>query len=215
MNSGLPLKLLAIFSLLGAAPAAGAQGKSTSTLNAELLPYKISFGAAGLAAVINNYSFTAKNMVFHTLAGEKGELRLELEIIQNISTTTASRYIESRYAVVRDMYNPKAIPYGGAVTRNTECPADMKPDEITLQVLGAPAQILLAYASRRYALGVWDKSTVYKKAAFLIFQDKTNRTLFQVIIFGDLKKLDIGAIEAILSNIHRPPADTSAPVRGE
>ena len=203
MKKAPPVKLLVFSLLFGAALNAHAQGQSSSTLNSELPQYKISLGESGSDPVISNYKFRVKDMIFHILAGETASRRIEFEIIRNISPETASRYIESRYAVVRDLYNPKSIPYGGAITRDTQCPEGMKPEELAVKVLDKPVQVLLVNASRRYALGVWDKSAAYKKAGFLIFHDEPNRTLFQMIIFTDFKDFDSGKLTKILADIKK------------
>jgi len=199
-----PLVKLLVFSLLsGAALNAHAQAKSSSTLNSELSQYKISLEESGSDPVISDYKFRVKDMIFHILTGETASRRIEFEIIRNISPETASRYIESRYAVVRDLYDPKSIPYGSAITRDTQCPEDMKPEELSVKVLDKPVQVLLVNASRRYALGVWEKSAAYKKAGFLVFHDELNRTLFQMIIFADLKDFDSGKLTKILTDIKK------------
>lgn len=208
MRTKLPVKLLAFALFFGGARPAAAQEKSSATLNDGLQQYRISFGDAGNVPVTRNYRFKAKGMLFHFLSGEDKGRRIELELIQDISTATAARYIDSRYAVLRDLYEPKSIPYGSAVTHDTECPEDMKPAEFSALVLGLPVKVLVANASARYALGVWEKSAVYKKAGFLVAHDKANRLLFQLLIFTDLKDFDDNTIPGLLAGIKRaPPAE--------
>lgn len=192
-----------MFLLCCSAHDAGAREKNTATLNKELSEYGISLGKAGSAPVLTSFKFRAKGMVFHTLAGEKGARRIELEIIRDISPETAARYINARYAVIKNLYDPKFIPYGGAVTRYTECPSDMKPEEISAKVMGRDVKVIITNASSRYALGVWEKSGVYKKAAFLLIHDEGNRILFQILIFSDLKDYKSKTIPRLLKGIKR------------
>lgn len=190
-------------SLLNAAHCADIKGELGLALDSELGQYEISFAKCGAATVVRNYKFRAREMTFHVLAGEESGCRAELEIIRNIAPDKAGRYIESKYAVIRDLYEPKAIPYSGAVTHDTECPADMKPARISLEILGRPVQALLANASERYTLGVWEKGSVRKKAGFIAFYDEPARILFQVLVFADADKAAAGRITGILSGIRR------------
>lgn len=189
--------------LFDPAHSAEIQGEPGGTLNSGLAPYELSLAKCGSAALIRNYKFKAREMSFHVLAGEESGCRVELEIIRKIAPEKAARYLESKYAVIRDMYEPKHIPYSGAVTHDTECPAGMKPVKLSLKILGRPVIALLANASERYALGVWEKDAVSKKAGFLAFYDEPGRTLFQVLVFTDSDGSAAGRLTEILSGIHR------------
>ncbi len=105
-----PLILALFLSPLNAAHGADIRVETGRTLNGELRPYELSFAECGSGAVVRNHKFRAREMFFHILAGEGGGCRAELEIIREIDPVKAGRYIESKYAVLRDLYEPKRIP---------------------------------------------------------------------------------------------------------
>jgi hypothetical protein len=169
--------------------------KNVKTLNNVLSAYNASFGAAGILPVIKDFSHKARGIIFHTIIAQKNDTRIEIEIIKPLDKAEASRQIASKYQVIKNLYGPQTIPYPGAVTSKTDCPEDKKPVEKEIDFAGGPTKVLLANASERYILGVWDDALIKQKAAFAVVYNGGSETLYQILVF---KPVGRGAEKEVL-----------------
>jgi len=175
----------------------------TVALNDILADYKLQIEKTDSNHVINNNKFKAQDLTFHTLISQSDTIRMEFEIIQPLTPDRASKYIQTKYAIVDNLYDPKLIPYGGAISHDTECPEEMKPTEIAVDILGNKTRILFTSASERNVLGVWEKALAIKKAAYLVVYDQTTHTLFQIILFMDKDTFTTEKIITILKGLKK------------
>lgn len=153
------------------------------TLNKVLIQYGIQLGKGGSFSVVRDFKFPAKEKTFHTIIAQGKETRIEIEIIKPLLGETAIDYSESKYKIIKNLYGPRFIPYPGVITTITDCPDDKKPKEIVTEVMGKPIKVLLANATERYVLGVWEDDLIKQKAAFAVLYDEKNSTFYQIIIF--------------------------------
>jgi hypothetical protein len=159
------------------------QPERSNTLNEILAAYGSGFNAGGDFPVISNFKNSAQGKVFNTITAEKGGKRIQLEITSGMTANEALAYSRTQYTVVQHLYGPRQIQYPGIITNHTECPDNKKPRETTIAIMGKPAKVLLANASERYVLGVWDDDLISQKAAFAVFYDGKNAVSYQIIVF--------------------------------
>ncbi|MCD6221077.1 hypothetical protein J7K25_02830 [bacterium] len=167
--------------------------------------YKITFAKYGKILIIKNYKFPAREKSFHTIIASDKNTRIEIEIIKPMSYVEATEYAESKYKIIKNLYGPQIIPYTGQLTTTTDCPPEKKPEEISIDILGKPTRVLLANATDRYVLGVWDDALIKTKAAFAMVYDEENQTIYQIIIFQPIKIFDQQKVLDILQGIKRIP----------
>jgi len=177
-----------------------ARAGETERLNTVLSSYGITIENYDFS-VTNSHRFTARGKTFHTLTAHNGTTRIELEITVPLEETEAPALIKDKYTVIQNLYGPQLIPYTGTLTTTTDCPPDKKPEHITAAVLNRDTTVLLANATERYVLGVWDNDLIKQKAAVVIFYDKNNKTNYQIMLFQPCELFDRKEILSILHNI--------------
>ncbi|MCK9595329.1 MAG: hypothetical protein M0R35_06600 [Candidatus Omnitrophica bacterium] len=173
--------------------------KKNSTLNEALSEYSSRFTAAGNFKVINNFKNCAQGKTFHTIIARKAGKRVQVEITSGLNRNEALAYSRTQYTVVKNLYGPRQIQYPGIITNSTECPENKKTRETTIEIMNTPTKVLLANASDRYVLGVWDDDLIRQKAAFAVFYDEKNSTCYQIIAFQPYDNLDTEGLLSILS----------------
>lgn len=176
---------------------------SQERLNELLYPYKIQFQLPENITVITNAKFPARDKIFHRIIAQNKNTRIEIELIKPMSYDEAIEYSESKYKIIKNLYGPQIIPYTGQLTTTTDCPPEKKPEEISIDILGKPTKVLLANATDRYVLGIWDDELIKTKAAFAIVYDQENETIYQIIIFQPTQSFNKENVLEILKNIRR------------
>lgn len=176
-------------------------------LNKLLSQYKLQFTTPKDITIINNAKFPARDKIFHQIIAQNKQTRIEIELIKPMSYDEAMEYAESKYKIIKNLYGPQIIPYTGQLTTTTDCPPEKKPKEITVDILGKPTKVLLANATDRYVLGVWDDELIKTKAAFAMVYDEENQTIYQIIIFQPIKIFDQQKVLDILQGIKRIPKE--------
>jgi hypothetical protein len=175
--------------------------QTSAVLNALLLNYGIQFKEGGSLPVIKNFQYGGKGKTYHTIIAQDNKTHIEMEIITLLSEQEAQDYAHSKYIIIKSLYAPQIIPYTGALTTTTECPKDKKPREITIKISGRPQKVLLANATERYVLGVWEDDLIKKKAAFTVFYNRENNTLFQITVFQPVDSFDLNEVLKILKSL--------------
>jgi len=175
------------------------------TLNEVLKQYNVQFDTKGSLTVIRNFKYPAKEKIFHTIIAQGKNNRIEIEIIKPMLKEQALNYSDSKYKIIKNLYGPQIIPYSGTLTTTTECPEDKKPTETTIEVMGEPIRVLLANATDRYVLGVWEDDLIKTKAAFAMVYDKENKTIYQIIIFQPYKSFNQDEVLDILKSLKNIP----------
>jgi|GEM_PF-3483476 len=177
------------------------QEKVNQTLNGILGGYGVEFGKSGNLPVLKDFEFIAKDKHFRTIVAQEGETRIEIEIIKLLTKDEAANYSMVKYSVVKNLYGPQMIPYQGTITTTTDCPAEKKPEETKVTIWKEERPVLLAWASERYTLGVWDDALIKQKAAFTVFYDQGKSILYRVLIFQPIGSFNRKEIFEILESI--------------
>ena len=175
--------------------------QTSAVLNTLLLNYGIQLKKGGSLPVIKDFQYGGKGKTYHTIIAQDNKTRIEMEIITPLSKQEAQNYAHSKYIIIKSLYAPQIIPYTGALTTTTDCPKDKKPQEIIIEILGKPEKVLLANATERYVLGVWEDDLIKNKAAFIVFYNHENNTLFQIIIFQALDSFNPNEMLKILKSL--------------
>jgi len=181
--------------------------KTYDILNKVLIQYGVQLEKGGSSPVVRDFKFPAKGKTFHTIIAQEKETRIEIEIIKPLSEEAAINYSESKYIIITSLYGPQIIPYTGALTTITDCPDDKKPEEIITEVMGKPVRVLLANATERYVLGVWEDDLIKQKAAFAVLYDRENSTHYQIIIFQPSESFDRNVVLDILKSLKKHPKE--------
>ena len=175
--------------------------ETSAVLNTLLLNYGIQFKEDGSLPVIKNFQYGGEGKTYHTIIAQDNKVHIEIEIITPLSKQEAQDYLHSKYIIIKSLYAPQIIPYTGALTTTTDCPQDKKPQEIIIKMSGKPEKVLLANATGRYVLGVWEDNLIKNKAAFTVFYNPENSTLFQIIIFQPLNSFNLNEMLNILKSV--------------
>jgi hypothetical protein len=179
------------------------QTKDALDLNAVLSDYTIRFQEGGSYPVQKNFKYTSKKKFFHTIVAQENDTRIEIEIFRLFTEEEAVNHTKAKYAIVKNLYGPQKIPYNGTLTVTTECPIEYKPKEITVYVLGKATQLLIANATERYVLGVWDEKLIKQKACFFVYCDMRNKVLYQIIIFKPFASFELQEVLNIISGLQK------------
>ncbi len=172
-----------------------------TVLNTLLLNYGVRLKEGGSLAVLKDFRYGGKNKAYHTIIAGDNKTRIEMEIITPLSEQEARNYAHSKYVIIESLYAPQIIPYTGTLTSTTDCPKDKKPREITIKISGRPHKVLLANATERHVLGVWEDDLIKNRAAFTVFYNRQNNTLFQIIVFQPLDSFDLNEVLRILKSL--------------
>jgi hypothetical protein len=176
--------------------------KAPATLNTLLLNYNIQFKKSGSLAVTKNFQYGGrKGKIYHNIIAQDNKTHIEMEIITPLPNEEAQNYINSKYIIVKSLYAPQIIPYTGALTTTTDCPEDKKPQEIIIEMSGKPEKVLLVNATERYILGVWEDDLIKNKAAFIVFYNPENSTLFQIVIFQPIASFNLDEMLNIFKSL--------------
>jgi hypothetical protein len=184
--SFLPVSILLLVNVLHQTAFAESKG----TLNETLIQYGSRFEKLGSLPVLRDFQQTARGKIFHTVLAQDQDTHIEIEIISPLEEGLAINYSNSKYEIIKDLYGPQIIPYPGAITDTTDCPMDKRPKEATVDIMGKTIKVLLANASERYVLGVWDDELIKQKAAFAVFYDEKNKTNYQIIVFQPVRSFN-------------------------
>ncbi len=182
-----------------------AQTKGNLSLNELLSDYGIEFKKGGSSPILKDFGFIAKNKYFRNIVAQEGKTRIEMEIIDPLNEEEASKHMAVKYAIIKNLYGPQRIPYQGTITITTDCPAEKKPEKAKVTIMGRSRLVLLANASERYTLGVWDDTLIKQKAAFTVFYDQGMSTLYRVIIFPPAASFNRKEVFEILKSIKIKP----------
>jgi hypothetical protein len=177
------------------------QEKVNQTLNEMLGEYGVEFGKSGNLPVLKDFGFIAKDKYFRNIVAQTGETRIEIEIIKPLTKNEATDYSMVKYQVVENLYGPQMIPYQGTITTTTDCPAEKKPQKTKVIIEGEERPVLLASASERYTLGVWDDTLIKQKAAFTVFYDPGKSILYRVLVFQPVGSFNLKEVLEILGSI--------------
>lgn len=177
----------------------------SNTLNNALANYNIQFEKAGSIPVVKNFKYCVREKTFRTIIAQADYMRIEIEAIKPINEETALQYSNSKYVIIKGLFEPQMIPYSGELTHRTECPAEKKPEEITVEILDKKVTILLVNATERYVVGAWDDALIKQKAAFAALYDSNNKTLYQIVIFQPYKTFNLDEILGIFKGIKSAP----------
>lgn len=173
----------------------------SSDLNTLLLNYGIQLKKEDSLPVIKELRYGGVEKKYHTIIAQNNKMRIEMEIVMPLTEGEAQSYSSSKYIIINGLYAPQIIPYTGALTTTTDCPADKKPKERTVNILGKPEKVLLANATERYVLGVWEDELIKQKAVFTVFFKQENNALFQVIIFKPIDSFNLKEVLNILQSL--------------
>ena len=201
LRSGIILTLTLLNTIL----TINVSGTTNLTLNEVLKQYNVQFGIKGSLIVIRNFKYPAREKTFHTIIAQDEKTRIELEIIKPMLKEQALNYSDSKYKIIKNLYGPQIIPYSGTLTTTTECPDDKKPKEATIEVMNRLTKVLLANATDRYVLGVWEDDLIKTKATFAMVYDKENKTIYQIIIFQPYKSFNQNEVLDILKSLKNIP----------
>lgn len=156
-------------------------------------------------AVVQTSRTHARGITFSILNLKSEHVRIELEILHPITAKEAPEYKKMKYAIINNLYSPKLIPYGGALTHNTGCPEKMMPVPFTATVLDQDSHVLITTASERYALGVWEEKLAVNRAAFSVVYDESLQRLFYITIFMKTASFSQNKVKAVLEGIKKLP----------
>jgi len=177
--------------------------KTHNNLNGALIEYGVQFRKAKFFIIRKSFKSPFREKIYHSIIAQEKTTRIEIEIITPLSKETALEYSESRYKIIKNLYGPQLISYAGAITKETDCPDDKKPEEIIIEIMGNPARVLLANATERYVLGVCDNDLIKQKAAFAVFFDKELNTFYQILIFQPSKSFRRNEVINILESLKK------------
>ena len=179
-----------------------ANDKIHDTLNDVLAQYSIQFEKGSPFSVIRDFKVPFRKSYFHAITAQEKEMRIEIEIIKPFLEQDVLPYSATKYTTIKNLYGPRILPYTGQLTTRTDCPDNKKPEEIMAQVMGEPVKVLLANATERYVLGVWEDGMIKQKAAFCLFYDRKNKTHYQIIIFQPYESFKLDRILNILGGLN-------------
>ena len=169
-------------------------------LNDPLKQYQVEFNIVEPLYLINNLKYPARNRVFHTIVAENKNYHIEMEIISPFPDKEFEHYSKTKYKIITNLYGPQLIPYTGELTTTTDCPKEKKPEEIIIKIMKQPTKVLLANATNRYTLGVWEDDLIKTKAAFTIVYDKEKEVIYQIIVFQKIESFNKQNILNIFKN---------------
>lgn len=156
-------------------------------LNTVLQKDHVQFSMLGSLPVTYDYRFPARGITFHKIIAQDERIHVEIETMQPFSEDDVENHVNLQYEEIISLYGPRIIPYPGAVSKPADCPGDKKPEEISVMIMGSPTRVLLANATDRYALGIWEDSLIKQKTIFFVIYDKKNKMLMKTLIFQSIK----------------------------
>ncbi|MBD3379669.1 MAG: hypothetical protein GF408_04320 [Candidatus Omnitrophica bacterium] len=130
-----------------------------------------------------DFSQQARGMEFRTIIGQVENMRLEVKAISPITAEDAKRHSMAKYEIIKDLYGPQIIPYPAFISRSTGAPESKKPMETAINMAGKNTKVIIANASERYVLGVWDESQIAQKALFAMFYVDRTSTSLEITLF--------------------------------
>ncbi|MBF0217057.1 MAG: hypothetical protein HQL30_08705 [Candidatus Omnitrophica bacterium] len=160
----------------------------TSTLNATLATYGVRIATeAGDLAIKRDFKQVARGTTYHSITAEGPGQRIEIEADRPIPPDKGVEFAKNKHAIIKGLYGDRVVPYAAMITRVTGAPEDKKPYEKKAMILGVERDILIANASDRYVLGVWDDNLIAQRAICASFYEPSSGTVFQILIFIPVK----------------------------
>lgn len=133
-------------------------------------------------------NFTRKGNVisFQTISllNSKTQTRMEIEVVSPLEKSTAETQLQSRYAVIYNLYRDQPTPYHGQVTSNSTClPSDL-PQNKMVKIAGSLVRVLFLSASDRDGYGECAKEKIKKVATMAAFYYPKSKSLFHFKTFS-------------------------------
>lgn len=175
--------------------------KTYDPLNKILSQHCIEFGMERSFSVIKDVKYPVKEKTLHSIIAQDRNTRIEIEITRPLSQKEAVNYIESKYIIIKSLYQPQIIPYSGKITHTAECPEKNKPKELMIKVMGIPTKVILAKATERYVLGVCEDDLIKQEAAFAMWYNPDKKILYQMTIFQSAQSFRQDNVLSILKSL--------------
>ncbi len=138
---------------------------------------------------------------FWTIVAEKDGKVIKIEAINNINSQEARKYAEERQNIVKALYQRIPSPYPGMISNVIECPDELKPEIVSLDIEGKIVSAYILYSTPRFTYGAGVEELIkYRGVLMFIYGDKV-RTLYRVEIFIPKEKFNKKEIVDILKSI--------------
>jgi hypothetical protein len=171
------------------------------SLNKILNQHGIKFRMERSFSVIKDFKYPIKEKTIHSIIAQDTDTRIEIGIIKPLSQKEAINYIESKYIIIKSLYQPQVIPYSGKITHTADCPDKNKPKELMIKVMGMPIKVILAKATERYVLGVCEDNLIKQEAAFTVWYNPDKKILYQMTIFQPSQSFQLDNVLSMLKSL--------------
>jgi hypothetical protein len=119
------------------------------------------------------------------ISAREGETQMQVLIIPG-AKDSFPQYLSQRIFLVESQFNRGASPYPGAVSQNTECPAEYKPVKREIEGKGWKGLLVTTFANSRKLFGVCETGERHFETAQLILLCSESGTIFDLTVFTRL-----------------------------
>ncbi len=180
-----------------------ALSETVKKLNDALTQYKVRFKNGDSFIVTKEAKYPAKEKTFHSLVAKSGQTLIKMEIIEPLLEEKAIPYTETKYKIIKSLFESNTSPYPGAVTNVINCPEEKKPEEKDIEVMGKPIKVLITNATERYVLGVWADDLIKNKAVYAVVYEPFHKVHYQIVIFQPIESFSWDEMLDILRGFRR------------
>lgn len=132
-------------------------------------------------------TFSKQKRVFLSGQDDAGKT-LRLEIIKLVSTATAKKYIQDRIYVIESLFKNIPAPYPGELTHSIQVPVELKPEVISLNIVGLDRQAYILYATSRFTYGAGAADLITYRGVLTFIYDEGRESVYILELFVPEKK---------------------------
>lgn len=182
----LGIALLSIFCFLGCIASSPQEAKDINQIN---------FSGFMLNQVYSNEDF-----FFYTFSDNN--LKINLEIINNIQKSIAEQIISDRVAMFYSLFDKKRVDYPGQYSQYIECPAEFKPIFEDKNISGGKLSFFRTFANSNYVSGACASDLVVYKSIYGLLFCETSEKVYEFSFFTKVGEGDLNKIELFLEGIN-------------